>query len=390
MLRPALGPAHAADGRDARRDAQLHRPAGPGHRRVPRQRPALAGGAARAAVVSIAGGPLEEYAELRAAARRAGCRRSRSTSPAPTSRTAAWCSPATRWPPPTSSPPSAAAADPATRSREALARTSPTSSTVARAVHRRRRRRAVHDQHPARPGRRPRHPAAGPRRGHRRAVRPGDPAGRRALRVAGAPAMPDVPIVGMGGIRTGLDALRVRARRRAAVQVGTVVFNDPSRRPACPTSWRPRSPARGFARCARPSGSRTGRPGRSAPTDAGDPFGHRLARRRRRARAAVRRHRPAPGTAGAVGTAATTRRAGRFADTVVEALGRVRWRSLKPQSAFFERHGARGHRGAGGGGRAARAAGALVLLDVKRGDIGSTMAAYADYLAPTRRSPPTP
>ena len=67
----------------------------------------------------------------------------------------------------------------------------------------------------------------------------------------------------------------------------------------------------------------------------------------------------------------------RFAATVVEALaGRVA--VVKPQSAFFERHGSVGiavlERAIG----ALRAEGTLVLLDVKRGDIGSTMQGYAD------------
>ncbi len=72
----------------------------------------------------------------------------------------------------------------------------------------------------------------------------------------------------------------------------------------------------------------------------------------------------------------------RFADVSVEALA-GELAVLKPQSAFFERHGSRGiavlERLIG----AARQAGALVLLDVKRGDVGSTMQAYADaYLDP--------
>jgi len=72
----------------------------------------------------------------------------------------------------------------------------------------------------------------------------------------------------------------------------------------------------------------------------------------------------------------------RFSRTVVEALaGQVA--VLKPQSAFFERFGARGIAVLEAVIAEARAAGALVLLDVKRGDIGSTMAAYADaYLDP--------
>lgn len=72
----------------------------------------------------------------------------------------------------------------------------------------------------------------------------------------------------------------------------------------------------------------------------------------------------------------------RFALTCVEAFAGLA-AVVKPQSAFFERFGSRGiaileHTVA-----EARAAGALVLLDVKRGDIGSTMTAYAEaYLDP--------
>jgi dihydroorotate dehydrogenase (NAD+) catalytic subunit len=43
-----------------------------------------------------------------------------------------------------------------------------------------------------------------------------------------AQAYPDVPIVGVGGIRTGADALEFIAAGACAVQVGTVIFNDPS------------------------------------------------------------------------------------------------------------------------------------------------------------------
>jgi dihydroorotate dehydrogenase (NAD+) catalytic subunit len=41
-------------------------------------------------------------------------------------------------------------------------------------------------------------------------------------------AMPDVSIVGVGGIRTGCDALEFMLAGACAVQVGTVIFNDPS------------------------------------------------------------------------------------------------------------------------------------------------------------------
>ena len=71
--------------------------------------------------------------------------------------------------------------------------------------------------------------------------------------------------------------------------------------------------------------------------------------------------------------------------TAVEALaGTVA--AVKPQSAFFERHGAEGIAVLERTIAAARQAGLLVLLDVKRGDIGSTARAYADaYLDPRSR-----
>ncbi|MFC4494996.1 orotidine-5'-phosphate decarboxylase [Streptomyces ovatisporus] len=72
----------------------------------------------------------------------------------------------------------------------------------------------------------------------------------------------------------------------------------------------------------------------------------------------------------------------RFTFTVVEALaGQVA--VLKPQSAFYERFGSRGVAVLERAVTESRAAGALVLTDAKRGDIGSTMSAYADaYLDP--------
>ncbi|MFD8382709.1 orotidine-5'-phosphate decarboxylase [Streptomyces sp. NPDC059679] len=72
----------------------------------------------------------------------------------------------------------------------------------------------------------------------------------------------------------------------------------------------------------------------------------------------------------------------RFTRTVVDALA-DKVAVLKPQSAFFERFGSRGIAVLERAVADARAAGALVLMDAKRGDIGSTMAAYASaYLDP--------
>jgi orotidine-5'-phosphate decarboxylase len=67
----------------------------------------------------------------------------------------------------------------------------------------------------------------------------------------------------------------------------------------------------------------------------------------------------------------------RFALTVVDAVAPY-VSVVKPQSAFYERFGSRGIAVLERVVAESRAAGALVLLDVKRGDIGSTSQAYAD------------
>lgn len=51
---------------------------------------------------------------------------------------------------------------------------------------------------------------------------------------------------------------------------------------------------------------------------------------------------------------------------------------VKPQSGFFERHGPEGMAALASITRAAREAGLLVLMDAKRGDIGSTAEGYAE------------
>ncbi|NYJ01555.1 orotidine-5'-phosphate decarboxylase [Nocardioides thalensis] len=72
----------------------------------------------------------------------------------------------------------------------------------------------------------------------------------------------------------------------------------------------------------------------------------------------------------------------KFALSAVEAVAPY-CSVIKPQSAFYERFGSRGVAVLERVIAESRAAGALVLLDVKRGDIGSTSQAYADaYLDP--------
>jgi orotidine-5'-phosphate decarboxylase len=86
---------------------------------------------------------------------------------------------------------------------------------------------------------------------------------------------------------------------------------------------------------------------------------------------------PHPGLLDAWGLADDPAGLEAFALAVVEALG-DRVAVLKPQVAFFERHGSRGVAVLERVLAAARDAGALTIADAKRGDIGSTMAAYAD------------
>jgi orotidine-5'-phosphate decarboxylase len=68
-----------------------------------------------------------------------------------------------------------------------------------------------------------------------------------------------------------------------------------------------------------------------------------------------------------------------FSLRVVDALG-GKVAAFKPQAAFFERHGSRGLAVLEEVIAAARAAGSgtLTIVDAKRGDIGSTMGAYAE------------
>ncbi|WP_349898026.1 orotidine-5'-phosphate decarboxylase [Parafrigoribacterium soli] len=71
-----------------------------------------------------------------------------------------------------------------------------------------------------------------------------------------------------------------------------------------------------------------------------------------------------------------------FALKVVDAAA-AQVAIVKPQVAFFERHGAAGYLVLEEVITSARAAGLLVIADVKRGDVGSTVEAYAQaWLAP--------
>ncbi|KHL12229.1 UNVERIFIED_CONTAM: dihydroorotate oxidase [Mumia flava] len=60
-------------------------------------------------------------------------------------------------------------------------------------------------------------------------------------------ALPDLPIIGVGGIRTGFDALEMVLAGAAAVQVGTVIFHDPSAPVRVADELRDELAVRGFA-----------------------------------------------------------------------------------------------------------------------------------------------
>jgi orotidine-5'-phosphate decarboxylase len=82
------------------------------------------------------------------------------------------------------------------------------------------------------------------------------------------------------------------------------------------------------------------------------------------------------------GLPATAEGLAQFCDATVEAVAST-VAVVKPQSAFFERFGSDGVAVLESTIRQCRQRGALVLLDAKRGDIGSTASAYADaYLDP--------
>jgi orotidine-5'-phosphate decarboxylase len=91
---------------------------------------------------------------------------------------------------------------------------------------------------------------------------------------------------------------------------------------------------------------------------------------------------PHPGLLEAWGLPATAVGLNSFAEACVAAFAGTA-AVIKPQSAFFEAYGPPGAEVLARTIAACRAAGALVLLDVKRGDVGSTMNAYAQaYLDP--------
>src|SRR3954452_302287 len=88
-------------------------------------------------------------------------------------------------------------------------------------------------------------------------------------------ALPEVPLMGIGGIRTGLDALEFVLAGASAVQVGTVIFNDPSAPTRISRELRSALAARGIDRLADAIGMAHRPPAPSVPEEP-DPVGDEL------------------------------------------------------------------------------------------------------------------
>lgn len=117
----------------------------------------------------------------------------------------------------------------------------------------------------------------------------------------------------------------------------------------------------------------------------GMPFGQRLARAMDARGPLCVGIDPHPGLLDQWGLPRTVAGLRSFTETCVEVLGPL-VAIVKPQVAFFEAYGSAGYAVLEEAMVALRGAGALVLADAKRGDIGSTMDAYA-YAWLDRASP---
>ncbi|WP_043445533.1 orotidine-5'-phosphate decarboxylase [Arthrobacter sp. L77] len=107
------------------------------------------------------------------------------------------------------------------------------------------------------------------------------------------------------------------------------------------------------------------------------PFGGRLAAARAARGSLCVGIDPHPGLLDAWGLEDSPAGLERFSMTVLDAVGPVA-AALKPQVALYERHGARGLAVLETLLARAADAGVLTIADAKRGDIGSTMRAYAE------------
>ncbi len=87
-------------------------------------------------------------------------------------------------------------------------------------------------------------------------------------------ALPDVPIIGMGGVRSGLDALEMLLAGASAVSVGTAVFSDPHAPVRVLRELRDALVARGFERVSDAVGHAHRPPGPAPAPGGGAPDAH--------------------------------------------------------------------------------------------------------------------
>ena len=205
--------------------------------------------------------------------------------------------------------------------------------------------------------------APGARRGHRRAVRPGDPPGRGALRVAGAPgaAAPADPRHGRHPYRPGRAAVRPRRRVRGVGRAPRCSATRPRRCGCSPSSRRPSTSAVRLAGRRRRlrAPRRVPARGRRTPDEAAVSFGARLdAALDERGSLCVGID-PHAALLEAWGLPDDADGLARFADICVAAFADTA-AVVKPQSAFFEVYGSAGIAVLERTVAACRAAGALV------------------------------
>ena len=207
-------------------------------------------------------------------------------------------------------------------------------------------------------------------------------------------AFPDVAIVGVGGVASGVDAIELLQAGADAVQVGTATFRDPRapwkvlRQLArwCAAHGTTVEELRAGARARR--GARQDRRGDQrrdggAFGDSGkegmmaDSFGERVEAATQALGPLCVGIDPSSGLLEQWGLSDDAAGLQAFCRACVEAFGGA-VAAIKPQVAFFERHGAAGMAELESLIADASAAGLIVIADAKRGDVDSTAEAYAD------------
>ena len=158
--------------------------------------------------------------------------------------------------------------------------------------------------------------------------------------------LPTVPIIGVGGVRTGRDALELVAAGASAVQVGTATFNDPSAPVRVLRRARAELLEHGFDRFTDAVGIAHERLSALAPVSQRPTTDLRRPAARGHGRATARSARASTRTRALVEQWGLPYDVGgleRFAMTCVEAFGGP-VAVVKPQSAFFEVFGSAGRR----------------------------------------------